>query len=93
MKTKFTQFVLPVGMGLILLVITTIGLVSTGCANPSASEKSGACEGYWEYAHKTYCYNWSKEDCDRANSENLAGAPYTFHEGQTCESRGLTPGN
>ena len=43
MKAEFFKFALPIGMGLIILVITTIGLVSTSCdaLGPSNHCKSG----------------------------------------------------
>ncbi len=53
MKTKFSQFTLPIGMGLILLSITWIGLFS--CSSPDSNECTNPSYPYWCPIAKTCC--------------------------------------
>jgi hypothetical protein len=48
----------------------------------------------YSYGLRVYCYsNWTSDDCDNNDAENVNGASWTFHGGQSCSDRDLTEGS
>ena len=63
----------------------------------SACARTGACvssEVEYTYGFRVYCYNdWSRDECDDNDAQNVNGASWTFYAGQTCDDRDLVEGS
>ena len=92
MKTKFMKFALPIGLGMILLVITFMGIMSvtlTGCEKDQPTKcKTGSCLGndglcYGPCSSGFQCTTTPSGNCSAAS----AGGVYCCGGGNT----GCTP--
>ncbi|MDH5548023.1 MAG: hypothetical protein OEZ43_20795 [Gammaproteobacteria bacterium] len=57
----------------------------------------GACQSEpveYSFGLRVYCYSgWDKAECEANNSQQVNGAKWYFHSGQSCEDRGLSEGS
>ncbi len=71
-----------------LLISTTL---ITGCFH---DDETGVCVSDFNNSNRQYCYsNFDKSECDDYNSQQVNGANWFFHGGQTCADRGLSEGS
>lgn len=48
----------------------------------------------YSFGDQVYCYDgWDESECDAYDADNVNGASWTFHGGQTCADRGLSEGS
>ena len=67
MKTRFSNFVLPIGIGLMLFIVTICGLVSTlstGCTKESTQHCSDNAYPLWCPVAKACCPTGYAWNCD-----------------------------
>ena len=66
MKTKFSQLALPLGLGVILFAITTIGLLSVSCDGLTEAKDNCTNEAYplWCKSVKVCCTPGHAYYCD-----------------------------
>lgn len=54
----------------------------------------GACDGYSPVLKRRYCQDdFSQAECADWDQQDVNGASWSFHEGQTCEDRGCGGGS
>ena len=63
-----------------------VGLSSSGvCVSEPVS---------FSFGLRVYCYNdFDEDECRDYNAQNVNGAAWVFHSGQTCGDRDLTTGS
>lgn len=75
--------------------LTLIVLAGPGCGLFGGG--LGACVSSpvsYSFGQRVYCYSeWSSDDCAINDSEQVNGASWVFHSGQTCEDRDLVDGS
>ena len=72
-----------------LTVRLTLVVLSTMSATSCGGVETGVCTGYSDRYNKTYCFNdWTEEECDEWDDEEVNFADWHFHEDQTCSERG-----
>lgn len=63
-------------------------LLALGLLLLAGCESLGACEGYSSILNKTYCYDdYTEEECDDYDSQEVNGANWNFYPGETCAER------
>jgi len=51
----------------------------------SGCSSTGACEGTDGVFGHSYCYDdWTEDECDDYDAQQVNGANWTFHSGDTC---------
>jgi len=56
----------------------------------SACGGTGACHGYSPTFDEDYCYDdWTEDECDEWDVEQVNAAAWNFHAGQSCAERGV----
>ena len=66
------------------VTIAALSFACIGC-NPL-----GACEGTSGILGTTYCYDdWTEDECDDYDAEEVNDARWNFHAGETCSDLGL----
>ncbi|NJD17675.1 MAG: hypothetical protein FIA95_00085 [Gemmatimonadetes bacterium] len=82
--------------GLVVAAVAVLGVLLVGGCG-IFGPGTGACVSdavQYTYGLRVYCYSdWSKEDCSKNDDDNVNGASWTFHEGQSCADRDLTDGS
>lgn len=74
-----------------LLPVVAI-MMLCGCSN---DDETGACvSSPSDITGRTYCYsNYTSDECSDRNNQQVNGADWYFHGGQTCADRGLSEGS
>lgn len=55
----------------------------------SCGSKEGVCTACCGSSGTTYCKDgWTESECMEWDKQQVNGVSWTFHEGQTCASRG-----
>jgi len=67
---------------------------AAACINP---DKDGACVSgpvSYSFGVRVYCYSgWAKNECQAYNRDEVNGASWSFHSGQSCGDRDLDDGS
>ncbi|MEL6345902.1 MAG: hypothetical protein AAFV53_22515 [Myxococcota bacterium] len=72
-----------------ILPFALLGL--TGCGGVGVCQ-STAVE--FEFGLRVYCYSdYDRAECDANQTDQVNGADWEFHSGQTCDERGLDEGS
>ncbi|MEZ4319848.1 MAG: hypothetical protein R3F61_20220 [Myxococcota bacterium] len=60
------------------------------CAALGGCGGTGVCAGYSSLFDEEYCHDdWTRAECEDWDAQEINGAQWTFHSGQTCADRGF----
>jgi hypothetical protein len=80
-----TQIARNVKVSLVLSIVVSVALLFASACAPL-----GACEGYSDILGSSYCYDdWTEDECDDYDAEEVNGADWSFHPGDTCADLGI----